>query len=55
MFHSTLFIDENTELIDKMYELIKNEDVSDTLILDTILIGKSLDGINFIPIVNEKM
>ena len=55
IFHSTLFIDENINLIDTMYEIIKDEDVSDTLILDTLLIGESSDGINFVPIVCEKL
>ena len=46
-FHSTLFMDENTDKINEIYEKIKDIDVSSTEVIDTIVIGESKDGINF--------
>lgn len=55
IFHSTLFMDENINKINNMYELIKHYDVKQEHILDTIIIGKSNDGINYEVIINEKV
>ena len=52
MFHSTLFIDENEEKIKEMYDVIKDVDVSDNIKVDSIIMGESEDGINFIPILD---
>ena len=52
MFHSTLFIDENEEKIKEMYDVIKDLDVSDNIKVDSIIMGESEDGINFIPILD---
>ena len=46
-FHSTLFMDENIDKINEIYEKIKDIDVSSTEVIDTIVIGESKDGINF--------
>lgn len=55
MFHSTLFIDENEDKVIKMYDEIKKINVEEEMILDSIIIGESLDGINFVPILNKSI
>lgn len=44
-FHSTLFMDENKEKLNKAYDLLKNISVPSTLLLNNFLIGTSQNGI----------
>ena len=53
IFHSTLFIDENEEIVKEMFENLKEFDISDDIKIDSIIMGKSDDGINFHPILDE--
>ena len=55
IFHSTLFMDDNVDRIDKMYKLIKDYDVEEESLIDTIIIGKSEDNVNYEVIINEKI
>lgn len=43
-FHSTLFMDNDTEMIDKAYDLIRNEDLPSKLIANKFVIGTSESG-----------
>ena len=54
-FHSTLFIDENIDKINEIYDKIKDIDVRKEEIIDTIIIGESYDGINFKETVSIKI
>lgn len=44
IFHTTLFINDDSELLNKAYELIKDESYLKTISLDKFTIGYSLDG-----------
>jgi 2'-5' RNA ligase len=43
-FHTTLFMDNDSEIIDKAYDLIRNEDLPSKLIVNKFVIGTSESG-----------
>ena len=45
IFHTTLFMNENQEIINKGYELLKDEELPNELIINKLLIGYSPMGI----------